>query len=47
MDTKYHKAWSEYLAEHPEIDEKQAQAMVDKMAGYEGMMLGFILFLCV
>lgn len=47
MDTKYYQPWPEYLAEHPEIDEKQAQAMVQKMAGSEGMMLGFILFLCV
>lgn len=45
MNTKYYKTWEEYLAEHPEIDEKQARAMAPKMQGYEEMMFGFIMFL--
>ncbi|WP_214659048.1 hypothetical protein [Candidatus Formimonas warabiya] len=47
MNTNYYKTWEEYLAEHPEIDEKQAQVMAPKMQTYEEMLFGFIMFLCV
>ncbi|GAW31017.1 hypothetical protein [Carboxydocella sp. JDF658] len=47
MNSKYYKTWEQYLAEHPEIDEKQAQAMAQKMQTYEEMMFAFIMFLCV
>lgn len=47
MDSKYYKTWDEYMAEHPEIDEKQEKAMVAKMQGYEEAMCAFIMFLCI
>lgn len=47
MNTKYYKTWDQYLAEHPEIDAKQATAMAPKMQSYEEMMFGFIMFLLV
>ena len=47
MNSKYYKTWVEYMAEHPVIDEKLEKAMGTKMQGYENMMLGFILFLCM
>ncbi|SFG16035.1 hypothetical protein SAMN05660649_00925 [Desulfotomaculum arcticum] len=45
MYTTYYKTWEQYLAVHPEIDEKQAKAMAPKMQGYEDMMFSFIMFL--
>lgn len=47
MNTKYYKTWEEYIAEHPEVDAKQAQVMAPKMQTYEEMLFGFIMFLCV
>lgn len=47
MNTKYYKTWGEYMAEHPEIDGKQAAVMAPKMQGYEEMMFAFIMFLCI
>ncbi|AGL00232.1 hypothetical protein [Desulfoscipio gibsoniae] len=47
MKTKYYKTWGEYKAEHPEIDEKQEQAMAAKMQDYEENLFKFIMFLCV
>ncbi|EHQ90997.1 hypothetical protein [Desulfosporosinus youngiae] len=46
MNTNYYKTWEEYLAEHPEIDEQEAQVMAPKMQSYEDMMFSFIMFLC-
>ena len=46
METNYYKTWEQYLAEHPEIDEKEAQFMAPKMQSYEDMLFGFIMFLC-
>lgn len=43
--TKYYKTWEEYLAEHPEISEKEAKAMAPKMQSYEDMMLAFFTYL--
>jgi len=45
MNTEYYKTWEQYLEEHPEIDEKQAEAMAPKMQGYEDMLFSFIMFL--
>lgn len=45
VNTKYYKAWEEYLAEHPEIDEKQAKAMARTMQSYEEMVFSFVMFL--
>lgn len=47
MEAKHYKNWEQYLAEHPEIDEKQAEAMAEKMQGYEEQLFSFIMFLCV
>ncbi|MCL6477751.1 MAG: hypothetical protein K6T65_04980 [Peptococcaceae bacterium] len=47
MKTKYYKTWAEYMAEHPEIDEKQEKAMAQKMRSYEEMMFAFIMYLCI
>lgn len=47
MKSKYYKTWDEYMAEHPEIDEKQEKAMAAKMQGYEEMIRAFIMFLCI
>ena len=46
MNTKYYKTWEEYKALHPEINEKEEQAMVMRMQTYEEMMFGFVMFLC-
>lgn len=46
MNTNYYKTWEEYLAEHPEVDEKEAQAMGPKIQSYEDEMFKFIMFLC-
>ena len=46
METKYYKTWEEYLASHPEIDEKEASVMAPVLQSYEDMMFGFIMFLC-
>lgn len=47
MKSKYYKTWEQYMAEHPEINEKQEKAMSSKMQGYDEMMLAFILYLCI
>lgn len=49
MDTKskYYKSWDEYMAEHPEISPKEAQAMVGRIQGLEEMMFGFVMFLLI
>lgn len=47
METKYYKSWEQYMAEHPEVDEKQAKVMAPKIQTYEEMLFGFIMFLCV
>ena len=46
MNTKYYLTWEEYMAKHPEIDAND-KSMAAKMQGYEEMMLGFILYLCI
>lgn len=45
MDTKYYKTWEEYVAEHPEIDERLMPVMAPKMQSYEEMMFGFVMML--
>ncbi len=45
MNTKYYKTWDQYLAQHPEVTDKQAAAMAPKMQGYEEMLFGFVMFL--
>ncbi|KPU44265.1 hypothetical protein OXPF_24330 [Oxobacter pfennigii] len=47
METKYYKNWQEYMAQHTEIDEKQAAVMAPKLQSYEEMLFSFIMFLCV
>lgn len=46
MNTNYYKTWEEYLAGHPELDEKEAQVMASKMQSYEEMLFAFVMFLC-
>jgi hypothetical protein len=43
----YYLSWEEYRAAHPEISDEEAAVMAPKLQGYEEMMLGLILFLCV
>lgn len=45
MNTQYYTTWEEYLAEHPEITEKEAQAMKGKMQSLEDQMYAFLTFL--
>ncbi len=47
MNTKYYKTWAEYLAEHPELDAKQAAVMAPKLQNYEEMMFSFVMFLLI
>lgn len=47
METKYYRTWEQYLAEHPEIDEKQAAVVGPKVQSYEERLFAFIMFLCV
>lgn len=47
MKSKYYTSWEEYRALHPEISDKEAAVMSPKVQGYEEMMLGLVLFLCV
>ncbi|NLZ38195.1 MAG: hypothetical protein GX893_01125 [Firmicutes bacterium] len=46
LKSKYYKTWEEYRALNPDIDEKQAKAMAEKMQSYEEMMFAFVMFLC-
>ncbi|MHB8076635.1 hypothetical protein [Desulfosporosinus fructosivorans] len=46
MNTNYYQTWEEYLAEHTELDEKEAQVIAPKMQTYEEMLFSFIMFLC-
>lgn len=43
----YYQTWEEYRAAHPEMSDEEAAVMAPKLQGYEEMMLGLILFLCV
>jgi len=43
MDSKYYATWEEYLAEHPELDGKPAQAIAPKIQKYEDAMFVFIM----
>ena len=45
MNTQYYKTREEYLAEHPEVDEKMAAIIAPKVQGYEEMMFGFVMML--
>lgn len=45
MDTKYYKTWEEYVAEHPEVDERLIPVMAPKIQSYEEMMFGFVMML--
>lgn len=43
MDTKYYKTWEEYLAEHPEIDQRLISVIEPKLQGYEELMFSFVM----
>jgi hypothetical protein len=43
MDSKYYATWEEYLAEHPELEGKPAQAIAPKIEKYEDAMFTFIM----
>ncbi|HEX3032063.1 MAG TPA: hypothetical protein VHS59_07460 [Bacillota bacterium] len=45
MNTQYYRTWEEYLAEHPEITEQEAEAMKAKFQSYEDQMFAFLTFL--
>ena len=43
MDSKYYVTWEEYLAQHPELEDKPAQAIAPKIQKYEDAMFVFIM----
>ncbi|KJR49255.1 hypothetical protein UF75_0333 [Desulfosporosinus sp. I2] len=43
MDSKYYLTWEEYLAEHPELEDKPTQAIAPKIQKYEDAMFVFIM----
>ena len=45
MNTQYYKTWEEYMAEHPEIDERLIPVMAPKIQSYEEMMFSFVMLL--
>lgn len=47
METKYYQTWEQYVAEHPEIEEKYMPVIAQRVQGYEEMMFVFIMNLCV
>ncbi|NLM45587.1 MAG: hypothetical protein GX200_02130 [Firmicutes bacterium] len=47
IESKYYKTWEQYMAEHPEISEREEKAMSSRMQTYEEMMFGFVMFLLI
>lgn len=45
MKSKYIKTWDQYLADNPEIREKEAEAMKEKITQSEKAVFNFIISL--
>lgn len=43
MDSQYYATWEEYLAEHPELEDKPVQAIAPKIQKYEDEMFVFVM----
>lgn len=43
MDSKYYATWEEYLAEHPELEDKPKEAIAPKIQKYEDAMFVFVM----